>query len=201
MGCVGAALLLLGVTTFIWPPSHRTFAPQCAESTCYADVSDPPELIGTALLATGAALLVIGANGRRLAAFKLPGAEANFESQLKDAQVKATALADENPAPADLDAAAQAPAELEPAEGQASLVTAGTKELVRVEPHQIPLRVLTDLQQHGAPLRSSAEVEWGARAIGQGNNPWYVRLRSGTTYRIAYGGAGKPHATIATIEV
>ena len=197
LGLLGILLAGLAVYLTIDPPTVREFAPQCASTDCIAEVDQPAEVTAVALAGMGALLVLVGVNGRKVIGLKFGGAEATLDGAAKDAQAKALLAADVGGEPA---VEGAAPAELEPGEGTASVLTIGDAELVRVDPSQVPARVLTDLAGGGARVRSSSDIDWGARRLGQGNNPWYVHLKSGQTYKVSYGGQGLTGATVSPVE-
>lgn len=179
------------------PPTGREFAPQCAAVDCVAEVDRSPEAIVVALVGLGALLILVGVNGRKVVGLKFGGAEATLDGAAKDAEAKAVLAAEvAGEEPADEGTAS----DLEPGQGAASLIKIGDAELVRVEPGQVPARVLADMAADGFSVRSSADVAWGARRLGRGNNPWYVHLKSGRTFKVSYGGQGVTGATILEID-
>jgi hypothetical protein len=69
--------------------------------------------------------------------------------------------------------------------------------LERVEPPDVPLRIIGDLVQRWRMDGSRGrwvlgDLEWAARKPGRGNHPWIVKfVGRDYVYRIAYGGRGR----------
>lgn len=180
------------------PPTAKRFPPQCGDASCATDIQERPEAFATAVVAAGALLLLVAVNGRKVSGIKVGGAEATLaEQKARDTAAKVLVSADLSAAEAseehDRDASP------EPGAGDARILSIQGRSVVRVDPDQVPVRVLTELASSDAPVRSSADVEWGARQSGQGNHPWFVQLRSGEAYKVSYGGQGKQDPTVTRI--
>jgi hypothetical protein len=85
-GVTGAALLALALVLWFTPPSQSRFAPQAKDSTGIAKVDAPSETISVALLGLGVVLLLIAANGRKLASVKVGGNEIAWDQFAKAAE-------------------------------------------------------------------------------------------------------------------
>jgi hypothetical protein len=57
-------------------------------------------------------------------------------------------------------------------------------------PDEVPVRVL-----HDSAIETTREVEYAFRKGGQGNHRWFLKLRSGSTMSVSYGGRGKSEPT------
>ena len=86
---LGAGLLAVGFVLWFAPPSQERFAPQAKDGTGVSKVDAPSETITVALLGFGVVLLLVAANGRKLASLKVGGNEVDFD-QLAKAAEKAT---------------------------------------------------------------------------------------------------------------
>jgi hypothetical protein len=121
---------------------------------------------------------------------------AEFE---KDEQVKSVVKADTLTEGTRSEAIREVTQALQPGEGSARVLTVGNSELVRVGGEQVPPRVLIDLASGGAPVRSSADVNWGARRVDRDGYTWYVQLKNGKAYRASYEGA-ENRPTVAEVK-
>lgn len=200
LGIFGMLLALAGIALTIDPPNVREFAPQCAKASCVAEVEEPSDVTPPALIGAGAVLVLVAVNGRRLSGLKIAGAEATMaEEKVKDEQAKAAVMADLATTGGASPSDASGTDETSPGEGDARVLSIAGRDLVRVAPEQVPIRVLTDLTKHGAPIKSSADIAWGARQGGQGNHPWFVQTRGGRVFKVSYGGQGKEDATVSEV--
>ena len=202
LALVGVGLLVMAVLLFLNPTEVRAFPPQCAEPSCVTVVEESNSTTSLVLAAGGVLLLVLGINGRQIVGLKLGGAEATMSDAQKDDAAKRAVATDSRSPDTEAEQDATEDDQLSPApgEGTASVLQAGDVELVRVEPAQVPAVVIADLIGSGVPVKSSSDLAWGARAIGKGNHPWYVQLRSGVTYKVAYGGRGKAGPSVSEVQ-
>jgi hypothetical protein len=197
-GLAGLGIAGAGIALYVDPPDVERFPPQCGEAACVTSVEEPSEIVTTGMLATGALLFLVAVNGRVVLGLKFGGAEATMaEERVKDEAARAAVVADlaldDNSA---LNEPDTAPA---PGEGDARLITVAGRDLVRVDPAQVPIQVLMDMGAHGAPVSSSADIAWGARQVGQGNQPWYVQLRSGRVFKISYDESGSHGVSVVEL--
>lgn len=81
--CAALGLGLLVVALVLWfaPPKQSRFAPQSTGKSGIAKVDAPSETISVALLGFGVVLLIIGANGRKIATLKVGGNEVDWALQ------------------------------------------------------------------------------------------------------------------------
>jgi hypothetical protein len=154
------------------------------------------------LVGIGAALLLIGANGRHILGFNIAGSGATLADDAKDAEVKAAVEADTAVTAAETPEGTPPIGDaLTPGEGTATLLTVGDAELVRVDAAQVPSRVLIDLASSGIPVRSSADIDWGARRVDYGSSySWYVKLRNGDVFKISYEDYGSTNPSVSRIR-
>lgn len=196
LGIVGLLATAVGVFLLWQPPIRNAFPPQCANAECVAPVHADMAVPATALITGGLLLLVLGVNGRVLLSFKFGGAEAGLADAQKDADVKAVlGKVVEEPDIAAMDAAEDQGPPLQ--EGRARVVRIGEAELLRVNPGQIPGRVLAALPP---PLSTASDISWAARRTGRGNHPWYVKSKSERVFRISFGGQGKTEPTVTELD-
>jgi hypothetical protein len=195
-GIIGSVLIVAAIGLYLKPPQLEQFPPQCGSGDCIAEVQEQSELLTIALVGIGSLLVLVGINGRVVRGVKFGGAEATLAAeQAKDEAVKAIVAADTDLAKPSDGQDTTPP----PGEGDARLLIVAGRDLVRVEPAQVPIRVLTDLAASGVQVTSSADIAWGARELGQEGAPWYVQLRSGRAFRISY--AHRGHDQVEVVEM
>ncbi len=86
LAVAGVVLIAIGLSWWNDPPSHTTFAPQATSAKEQAAVDEPSEVLSGLLIALGAGLLLVAANGRVLASLKLGDQfEATFGEAAADA--------------------------------------------------------------------------------------------------------------------
>lgn len=206
-----AAFLALAVWLLIAPPKVEKFAPQCASKDCVASVSNVPDGVVLALTGIGALLVVMSVGGIRFSKFSVPGitAETAVEQAAKDLKMltpdtisdpEGGSAATGNNQPAPEEPPAGAPAEARPT--PIGTVSVGGQPVSVIAPEAVPSKVLTDLFSAKAPSgRSASDVTYAARAEGQGNHPWLVKLNGDDQlWKVSYGGQGKQEATVVPLD-
>ena len=155
-------------------------------------VDAEPTTYCVALLAMGAVLLIVAANGLRVARLSRDGLEfpVPSEDQVLDDALHAKAPDEVLTLPPP--AAVAAPG---------ATFTQNDDEYQVFEPEDIPAKVIEDLMRAPQPvIKSLSDVAYGFRRIGQGNHAWFVTTRGGVTQQVSYGGRGKSDASVKAAE-
>jgi hypothetical protein len=92
LGLIGLALIVLGTSFWVSPPSHKAFAPSATTKGAIGDVETPSDTFSGVLVGIGAVFILVAANGAKLASVKFGDAEvdwAGVETKAKAAAEKA----------------------------------------------------------------------------------------------------------------
>jgi hypothetical protein len=222
------ALVLFAAAGCVWiaPPQRSVFAPQCPEvrvtdatatsrlsaDACVGKVTADVGILTAALVALGLGFALVAVNGRRLLWLKVPG---GLEASFADVEKKAESVlrgrldggeparaAEAHLGAAAAPAPAPAPSGTEPVAAPRGVVRVDGKDLSVFALEDVPVKVMRDLlkEVRDEDLPKLMDVEFAARESGQGNHPWFVKFRDrGTVFRVAYGGQGKPNATVTLV--
>jgi hypothetical protein len=82
LAALGVALMLAGILAWVRPPHHAAFAPSASKRKgAIGQVSTPSDTFSGLLVGIGAVLVIVAANGLKLASIKIGDAQAAFVSQ------------------------------------------------------------------------------------------------------------------------
>lgn len=172
-----------------------------------ATVSDSQTSSVVALLALGGVLWLFAANGRKLAKAtfgknSLDWAEPVSPEQAKKDLEAAAKTTDDDASEGD---APEGRSPKAPPGGRT--IEVGDRDLVLVEPGELPVAVVAHLHANASDADRSAlpnrlaDVEYGARTAGRGNHPWFLKIRGhDVVFKVSYGGQAKGNATVTKIE-
>jgi hypothetical protein len=78
LAVAAAAVTALGVYLLVAPPTHTAFAPQATSAAQRAKVADSSPATAAVVIGIGAVLLLVAANGRKIASVKVGDDEVAF---------------------------------------------------------------------------------------------------------------------------
>jgi len=133
LSILGIALIAVGLLGWVYPPKHDQFAPQAKDKSGLANAPATSETLSSLLVGVGAVLLIIGANGRKLASIKVGDEEVTWATETAK---KAGAKAKQEAAVAGLPAAKQRAAE--------ALARSETYVQARTDPAELDTDAIVD---------------------------------------------------------
>jgi hypothetical protein len=189
---LGAFSVLLSVALYDNPPVRESVDATGSNAQVRRTQPADPTAFSISLLVFGGIALVLAANGRKILRLSKEGADFDGHSPSevtkddKNAQ-KAIEKADKEPP-------------VTPVTPSTTFVKDGY-EYQTYELDGIPPEVIADIQQEQPDvIKSFADILYGFRRTGQGNPSWFVKLRTGTTLQVSYGGRGKTGSTVKKVE-